>query len=653
MTIGVKMAVDYVQPFRDAVKVIPIDDLDVWADKNRRLPDGKNAEPGQWRTSRVPYTRAIMKSLSKSSPCKKVVIMGGAQVAKTAVLENFVGQAVDQDPCPILCAGPKIDFMSKWSKDRLQPMFDESPCFKNKIKEAKKRDGGNNILLKYFPSGSINMIGYNSAGSMRGVSIKKFTADEIDAASLDIQGEGDFLEILDKRLSTFRNSKTLLVSTPTFKDLSRIEYEFLNSSQEFFYIPCPFCDHYQIIRWHNMILDKDNPENTYLQCESEKCKGKITEGYKDVFLANGKWVSHNLKVTKIRGFHLSSLYSPLGWRSWADITDEWYRAQGRPTKLKVFFNTVLGETYEDAAESVEFLGARREVYNAEIPKKAMVVTCAVDLQDNRLEALTVAWGLGGESWAIELAVFQGSPIEDLVWDQLDLHLQKTYKHESGVDLRIVSTCIDTGGSKGFSARTLKFCKGKLGRRIFAIKGGSTYGAPAVSRPRKSSLSGVSHFILGTDTIKRTVFYNFRISEPGPGYCHFNETFDDEFFKQLTAEKVVVKEIKGRYVRLYEKAPGRRNEGIDLYVYNHAALELMRPNWYKIAKSFVVEDPTEEELAENSTEDQDDNDENNSENGEKERKTDPEKPAPFKPIAKKKDFYKQKRIYRRGNYVTRK
>lgn len=653
MTIGVKMVVDYIQSFRDAIKVEPIDDLDIWADKYRRLPDGKNAEPGQFRTSRVPFMREVMKALSKSSPTRKVVIQGGAQVAKTAVLENFIGQAVHQDPCPILCAGPKIGFMTKWSKDRLQPMFDESPCFKDKIKDARSRDGGNTILLKEFPGGSINMVGYNSASDMRGVSIKKFTADEIDDASLDIQGEGDFLEILNKRMATFRNSKTLIMSTPTFKNLSRIEYEFLNSSQEFYHIPCPFCNHYQVIRWHNIICDRENPENTYLQCESETCKGKITEGHKDWFLANGKWVSHNPKITKVRGFHISSLYSPLGWRSWADISEEWYRAQGSPTKLKVFFNTVLGETFEDAAESVEFLGARREVYNAEVPQKAMIVTCAVDLQDNRLEALTIGWGLGGESWAIELAVFQGSPLQDLVWDELDLHLQKTYKHESGVNLRIASTCIDTGGSKGFSARTLKFCKGKLNRRIFAIKGGSTYGAPAVSKPRKSSLSGVSHFILGTDTIKRTVFYNFRIAEPGMGYCHFNESFDDEFFKQLTAEKVVVKEIKGRYVRRYEKVPGRRNEGIDLYVYNHAALELLNPNWVKVAQNFQIEPPTEEEMAENSAEDDENNDENSGENNQKEHKNDTEKPAPFKPMARKQEFYKQKNVSRRGNYVTRK
>jgi hypothetical protein len=47
---------------------------------------------------------------------------------------------------------------------------------------------------------------------------------------------------------------------------------------------------------------------------------------------------------KTVGFHLLSLYSPVGWLSWADIAHQFEQAQKSAALLQVFVNTVLDET---------------------------------------------------------------------------------------------------------------------------------------------------------------------------------------------------------------------------------------------------------------------------------------------------------------------
>lgn len=53
-----------------------------WADAHRLLPD-LSAEPGTWRTARVPYLRAIMDGLSACDPIERVVLMKGGQLGGT------------------------------------------------------------------------------------------------------------------------------------------------------------------------------------------------------------------------------------------------------------------------------------------------------------------------------------------------------------------------------------------------------------------------------------------------------------------------------------------------------------------------------------------------------------------------------------------
>jgi phage terminase large subunit GpA-like protein len=52
-------------------------------------------------------------------------------------------------------------------------------------------------------------------------------------------------------------------------------------------------------------------------------------------------------------------------------------------------------------------------------------------------------------------------------------------------------------------------------------------------------------------------------------CNFPQ-YNEEFFRQLTAERLVTRMVKGFPRGSWEKEPGRRNEALDCRVYARAA-----------------------------------------------------------------------------------
>ena len=86
-------------------------------------------------------------------------------------------------------------------------------------------------------------------------------------------------------------------------------------------------------------------------------------------------------------------------------------------------------------------------------------------------------------------------------------------------------------------------------------------------------NGVNLYLIGTDTIKNLLFSRLLIEEPGPGYVHFHMNLDEEYFKQLTAEKRKAKFVRG--FKKYEWIKARkRNEQLDLMTYNIAAINII-------------------------------------------------------------------------------
>lgn len=562
----------------------PIVNVDAWSDKYRQLPGIASDESGQWHTSRTPYLKEIMQELSPSSPTEDIVFMKGSQVGATECGINWALYNIDGDPGPMLAVQPSIDMAKLWSVQRLTPSINECERVSALVSENKSRGSGNVMLKKLFPGGIMILGGANSAASLRSMPIEKLFCDEIDGYPDDVDGEGDPVDLAVRRTTNFARRKRYYVSTPTVKGASRIESLFEESDQRFYNVPCPECNELQVITWDNIKFKDRDPDSVYLQCF--KCKFRIDEYRKTWMLERGVWVKKNPGAKKA-GFHLSALYSPLGWYSWAEAVDEHIKALSNPLKRKVWTNTVLGETFDPSLEAIStgWLMKRREKYDAEIPNGPVVLTAGVDTQDNRLEVTVDGWGAEWENWTIAHEVFWGDTSQNDVWRLLDDYLLKIFKTKNGDQLNIAATCVDSGGHR--TDEVYKFCKARSHRRVFAIKGMHGAGRPIIGAGSKTKRIQNYLFIVGVDQAKATIYSRLKIPKPGPGYVHFPEKLEKEYFNQLTSEHRVKKMASGLPKFVWTLAPGRRNEALDCKVYSLAALTILNPNIDLLVKENVL------------------------------------------------------------------
>ena len=553
--------------------------LSEWADQYRRLSAGASAEPGRWRTSKAPYQKEIMDAITDLT-IRKVVIMSAAQVGKTdAMVLNPIGYYVHYDPSPIMVIQPTIQMAEGFSKEKLSPMIRDTPVLAERIND-KSRSSGNTIQQKIFPGGQVTMVGANSPAGLRSRPIRILLADEIDAYPASAGKEGDPLLLAEKRLTTYWNRKQVNISTPTIKGVSRIEVEYEHSSRGEWNAPCPCCGELQPLHWANIIFDKDDLSEIRYVCE--KC-GVISSEveWKERFI-DGCFI-HADPENPVRGFHLNTLASTLA--NWKEVVEKFLLANEEKKKgnielLKVWTNTEMGETWEEDGEQIEDeeLMKRREKYNCEVPEEVLYLTAGVDTQDDRFEVEVVGWGPEYESWGVRYAVIYGDLKLEQVWQDLDVFLQQTFHKPDGTKLKIICTCMDSGGH--FTNQVYKFCKERFRRKVFAIKGSNDSAAAYIQKPTKSNREQAYLFTIGVDTGKSWLMDRLKLEKEGPGYCHFpkeeNKGYDEKYFKGLTAEKKVLEYKKGRPYfawKVKDKGVHKRNEALDCRNYATAAIEI--------------------------------------------------------------------------------
>lgn len=560
--------------------------LSQWADEYRRVSGENSAETGRWKTSRAPYQREIMDAIGDPH-IRKVVIMSAAQIGKTAMLLNILGYYMHYRPAPVLVMEPTLEMGETFSKDFLAPMLRDTPALKGLV-DTRSRTSGNTILKKNFPGGHVTIVGANSPASLAMRPIKVVLADEIDRYPQSAGVEGDPLMLAQKRQTTFWDKKLLVTSTPTIKGISRVEKEFADTTREEWNVPCPKCGKLQPLVWANLVFNprefdlKDTPKTVLYQCEY--CGEKSGEYEWKGAGQRGKFIAQN-PGAEARGFHLNTLAS--SFCGWPEVVGKFLAAKrdmdnGDYEQMKTWVNTELGETWEEPGMQVEedMLMQRREIYDAEVPDGVLVLTAGIDTQDDRFEVEVVGWGIGKESWGIRYQKIYGDLLKDQVWNDLDDFLSMGFRKRDGTVLNILAACMDSGGH--FPDQVLRFCKDRMTRRIFAIKGQGGIDKPFIRNPTKNNRVEAPLFTVGVDTGKAVLYQRLQHETVGPNYCHFpaNEEagYNREYFTGLTAERQVITFYKGKAKIEWKirDAAHKRNEPLDTRNYATAALEIANP-----------------------------------------------------------------------------
>ncbi len=570
---------------------VPAADLTLseWADKKFYLSPESASEPGKWKTRS--YQREPMDAMTDPEN-ERVTLKKSARVGYTKMVNAAIGYGIEHDACSQLVVQPTIEDTKGYSKDEVAPMLRDCPCFGGLVSDPKSRDSDNTVQKKSYPGGTLTLIGANSPRGFRRLTVRKVFFDEVNGFPSSAGTEGDPVTLGEKRAADAWNRFYAYGSTPTIKGVSRITTLFEESDQRYLFVPCPLCGHYQVLRWEGIKWPKDNPGRAYYLCE--KCERAIDHSHKRAMVDAGEWRA-TADAHRHAGFFLWAGYSFSPGAAWSEIArrflaaNQHFKKTGDYERLKTWTNTDLGEDWEERGDGVEVIEIRGKVAMAKdtAPEPVLVITAGVDIQDDRIELEVVGWGEGNESWSLDYVVLPGDTNRQDVWTQLDEQLQRRFER-GAVSLRIACAVIDHG-HRTHMVET--FVKPRQVRRVYAGKGSSQAGKPLVSAPSKKSIrKKIWLLTIGTDTAKDLIYGRLKIEQPGPGFCHFPDDRSDEYFKQLTAEEVVVKWTKGVPRRTWKKKR-RRNEALDLRVYATAALQVLNPKFDKIRTNIQRKEAT--------------------------------------------------------------
>lgn len=599
--------------WRDGLTPDPL--LTEWSDRHRVLSSKASAEPGRWRTSRTPYLKDIMDCLSPTSPVERVVFMKAAQLGATEMGSNWIGYVIHHAPGPMMAVWPTVEMAKRNSKQRIDPLIEESAALAELIAPARSRDSGNTILAKEFRGGVLVMTGANSAVGLRSMPVRYLFLDEVDGYPLDVEGEGDAISLAEARTRTFARRKIFIVSTPTISGASAIEREYEASDQRRYFVPCPHCQHRQWLRFEQLRWDKGQPETAAYVCES--CGTAIAEHHKTWMLERGEWRA--MAEGKTAGFHLSSLYSPVGWRAWRDIAAAWEAAvnkeSGSAAAIKTFKNTELGETWVEEGEAPDWqrLVERREDYRiGSVPSGGLLLAAGADVQKDRIEVSVWAFGRGKESWLVEHRVLMGDTARDTVWKALAAMLAEHWTHACGAPMPLACLALDTGFATQEAYAFVRACHDP---RVMAVKGVAR-GAALIGTPTAVDMTqggkklrrGIKVYSVAGGIAKLELYNNLRktpeVVEDGvairypTGFVHLPKV-DAEYLQQLCAEQLTTRRDRNGFpVREWQKMR-ERNEALNCYVYARAAASsagldrFEERHWRELERQIGVAPPPDE------------------------------------------------------------
>ncbi len=566
-----------------------------WANSYMELPAGSN-EAGKFKTSNKPWQKEIMDAISDPD-VEDVTCMTSSQIGKTTIILCGIAYYIVHEPATQLVVLPTLVLGERFSKTRLAAMIRDVSCLSKRISPVKSKDSDNTISFKSYPGGHIVIAGANSAASLSSMPLRIIWMDEVDRFPESAGTEGDPVLLAETRATDYWNRKHIKTSSPTVKG-SRIEDEFHNGTMEEWCVKCPSCGAFQPYEFRRVNFDS-------LTMTCKECGEMVSE--KEWKESEHLWIAAHPERKDHRSFHLNQL-ARLD-EDWTKIIKKFLKAKKRlevwhdPSYLKVFVNTVLGESWDETIDSdsddnfnADNLVKRAEHYTADIPDGVLLLTASIDTQDDRFEIEVKGWARNYESWGIQKTEIYGDLERQDAWDRLENYLGKTFRFKDGRELNIAAFGMDSGGH--YTNKVYKWIKAqkKKGKKAYALKGFSRSEHMDIPLLYKRSVVNIKEekngkeyvvdrtvlHIIGVDSGKDDIMHRLKIDKPGEGYCHFPSNggrgYDKKYFEGLLSERKITAREKGKLKTKWVKKPGVRNEPLDLFNYNYAVLEIIRPVW---------------------------------------------------------------------------
>lgn len=589
----------------------------VWAEEDRYVAaESGSARPGKWLNSTSPLAVEPMACLDADYPCRRVVLAIAAQLFKSEVGLNWIGQTICDDPASMMLVVPSIDEQRNWNNTKWQPTLDAQaasgrpwPVFD----VVERGRTGSTTAFKRFRGGYLVITTAASSKGLQGRSIKRLLCDEVSEFPTEVGGRGDPIRQAETRGDGHEDFKALHTSTRKELPGCRITAMYEAGDRRQPYVACPDCGHYQFLEFERM-QPPDAKGRVTFACAAHGCV--IDEVSKPAMLDGAVWLKtypsespdnpappEHFPTSDLAGwvqrrghfapaegrepsFDAWQAYSKL--KSWARLWGEYQEAledvrSGKdPDALKVFWQQKLNRAWESASDAPD----HQKLFNVRgrfvkrrgvVPSWACEIIGVADVQGDRIEWAAYAYGPDLASARFDWGVIDIDPLEPEAWAELALVVGRRFEGEATIPLGFDAFGVDLGGKKGVTERVYRFVRGR--HNVYAVKGSSDLdGAPLVVGKRRTlrlkdgTAITVQPHLIGSHGLKSVIYGALAVTLeadqarlPGGLYNPADATHED--FKQLVSEtyqqpKTARASARGWWARI----AGQANEQLDLAVY---------------------------------------------------------------------------------------
>lgn len=538
--------------------------------------------PGPRNTALTPYMIPWARATA-SGEWSITAIVCGAQMGKTDTQLDMIGERLDTRPAPILYVGPSKEFNTDQFEPRVEELLKQSKSLGSKVTKGKRQKK----TLKWISGVRLRLAHAGSSTALKSDPASLAMVDEFDEMARSVRGQGNVLGLVTARGFTFADFVTCVASTPS-KGLvdsevdmasglelwKKVPPEDLESpmwklwqtgTMHHWAVPCPHCENYFVPRLKLLKYPEGGSVNrakreTYLECpnchEPIYDDGEFPDGVKfkmnakGLAVARGQWIENGVvcgepgEDTTTFSLWVSALMSP--FVRWGERAEEIVKAEnsGDPGDMQTAVNAGGGELYAagggEVPEWKEVLNLRRPYKCEEVPDQAVLLTCGVDVQKNRLVYVVRAWGTRATSWKISSGELYGPTTQPEVWEALSDLLAQRF---GGLPIKVAF--IDSGFRPGKpdvipENMVYEFCR-RHARFCWPTKGHDTQMTPIRrSKIEVNPLGGTSKFglelmHLDSDYFKGWVHERIRWPVTQPGAWFLNEETGEDYARQIVSE----------------------------------------------------------------------------------------------------------------------
>lgn len=422
-----------------ALRPPPVLPMWKWCEENLRLTRRQGvAFPGPYDTGLTPWVRGWFDALMDPT-VHTIVIKKGAQVGATQFGYAAMAYWVCEDPDPIMVVMASVDDCKSVSKNRIMPLFEDSP----RVAEEMTGDPDDWTALHYkLRRTFIRFVGANAPGKLATFAHRYVLVDELDKYRRSIGREGSVLGLITARTKWFWNRKRLLMSTPTTA-AGMIHQEHEQGDQQEYMVTCPRCQKqfslsFDLIKFDEGKTILDRAKTARYQCPTRDCGYEFGDDEKHDLVAQAEWVATaKAQSSGYASFMLPGFYSHVDSSDAPAMVEKFLGAKDDPARLQELVNQDFGQLWEEPpkkAISIQSVKDRQKevVYQrgtVPLEEPCLLVT-DVDVQANYFVHATWALRLGSSALVDHGYISTWEELQNLRQQQYILHdgtLQRSSK----------------------------------------------------------------------------------------------------------------------------------------------------------------------------------------------------------------------------------